>query len=48
MALHGAMLERGSLAIASFCRGRQSARRLVALLPQEEEVDEDGAQVSLM
>lgn len=46
IAFHAAMLKKQKMAICSFVRTRAAEPRLVALLPQEEEVDAFGVQVS--
>ncbi len=45
IAFHATMLKKQKMAICSFVRTKAAEPRLVALLPQEEEVDEFGAQV---
>ncbi|DBA83496.1 hypothetical protein WJX79_009209 [Trebouxia sp. C0005] len=46
IAFHATMLKKQRMAICSFVRTRAAEPRLVALLPQEEEVDEFGVQVT--
>ena len=45
IAFHATMLRKEKMAICSFVRTKAAEPRLVALLPQEEEVDETGVQV---
>lgn len=45
IAFHATMLAKDRMAICSFVRTKASEPRLVALLPQVEEVDDFGAQV---
>ncbi len=47
IAFHATMLKKQKMAICSFVRTKAAEPRLVALLPQEEEVDEFGVQVGL-
>lgn len=46
IAFHAAMLAKDKMAICSFVRTQASEPRLVALIPQVEEVDDFGVQVA--
>lgn len=48
IAFHATMLAKDRMAICSFVRTKASEPRLVALLPQVEEVDDFGAQVQVL
>ena len=45
IAFHAAMLTKDRMAVCSFVRTKAAEPRLVALLPQVEEVDDHGVQV---